>query len=46
MDFEGNFNHAIMIRTFLVKPPITFLQVQELLARMKVKCKVYNKLEH
>jgi anthranilate synthase component 1 len=24
MDFEGNFNHAIMIRTFLLKSSIAF----------------------
>jgi hypothetical protein len=39
MDFEGNFNHAIMIRTFLSKTTNYIRkQVQELLlARMRRK---------
>jgi anthranilate synthase component 1 len=46
MDFEGNFNHAIMIRTFLSKTNYTLKQEPELLPDQtkKAKWKRYNKL--
>jgi anthranilate synthase component 1 len=46
MDFEGNFNHAIMIRTFLVKPPITFQAGAGIASSDESEMQeVYNKLE-
>jgi anthranilate synthase component 1 len=47
MDFEGNFNHAIMIRTFWVRiTNYTLKQEPESLPDQtkKAKWKVYNKL--